>query len=614
MVIYRVTHNLTTILYVGYSSSLNCSLEMFIEMECINSDLLISCDLKCDGTEYTFYDNVTHNSTLDCISSGYATVQTECSLDAPMCSTICDNNNPVTCACTLSTNTSCGNNIPTSTTTQKPTEPRESSKNNIMTSTDTSPKHMVSSADTSTSMFISTGKSDTMRTSLNSDITPILLSIIIVIMALFICLTFATLLIRRLRKRKRTHTINGRDLIHQENIYQIVDGNRRPSRIIPIVTHGGERLEMTEFPRYNDTSNHHKLSNASLSVSCEKGGFLTSQVVPMATASYPNGHPPQHLFSANKVSCKQDQNPLHSESYFPAPSNYHQPVHGSQVQVHITHSSQSSLTDDIDPYSTLDEARNEALVEIRSTHAEEHSRSDDVLMLNMFGSDKPKWSHDTRPLHLNVPTNSTSRNVNGRLSLGDDEDNQYIHMNGGDLEGGWGECRSRAHRRGFDATEGLPQALSSESNGDFGLSENAYYNRPIHMIGHPPEEQRGDEVETDEAPPTPDKSIEDLYAKVRKKSKRSYEYSESSDDEVTFIVDDDKSPPQRDSLAVPNLDKANVIENDRAIHEGQHEQVPRIHVQPPLSEENSTHGERNGHVDVQAGGMSKQPSQNTHML
>ena len=583
---------------------LSCSSAINTGIQCLNID---RCDLKCDdGIQVTFFNiSQSGNVMLECINQECAILQisgTECSSD----SFICCNNNGIQeheygCICAIKgtdTPVPCDNSNTNSTSSPESSKPTPSASLNTTTS----------SADSSSSMFTSTEQLD------SGDIISILLSIIIVLMALFICLTFTILLIRRLRKRKRTHTINGRDLIHQENIYQIVDGNRRPSRIIPIVTHGGERLEMTEFPRYNDVSDHHKLSNASLSVSCEKGGLLTSQVVPMAMASYPNGHPPQHLFSANKGSCKQDQNPLYSESYFPAPPNYRQPVHGSHVQVHITHSSQSSLTDDIDPYSTLDEARNEALVEIRSTHTEEHSRSDDVLMLNMFGSDKPKWSHDTRPLHLNVPTNSTSRNVNGRLSLGDDEDNQYIHMNGGDLEGGWGECRFRAHRRGFDATEGLPQALSNESNGDFGLSENAYYNRPIHMIGHPPEEQRGDEVETDEAPPTPDKSIEDLYAKVRKKSKRSYEYSESSDDEVTFIVDDDKSPPRRDSLAVPNLDKANVIENDRAIHEGQHEQVPRIHVQPPLSEENSTHGERNGHVDVQAGGMSKQPSQNTHML
>ena len=115
-------------------------------------------------------------------------------------------------------------------------------------------------------------------------------------------------------------------------------------------------------------------------------------------------------------------------------------------------------------------------------------------------------------------------------------EDKYITMTGGDLKGG-GERYVLGLTSGLDTTDGLQQGYEHKSG--FDLSEKVQYNRPTHVVNHPPQEQRKNEVETDEAPPTPDKNIEDLYAKVRKKSD---EYSESSDDEVTFIIDDNESP------------------------------------------------------------------------
>ena len=465
---------------------------------------------------------------------------------------------------------------------------------------------------TSNEISTSTALAGTNRIPPNSvDIIPILLAVIIGLMALFICIMIATMIIRKLRKRKHRYTINGsRDLIHQENIYQTGDGNRRPSRIIPIVTHGGECLEMSEFPRYNDIGNHHKLSNASLSMSCEKGAFLGDQLVPMATGSNPNGgYPQQHFYSiipANKVGHSKH----HSESYFPGQRDHGHP-RTHTPQVHITHSSQASPDADIDPYSTLDEARNEAMVEIRSTHTLDE-QSDDILMLNMFGSDKPKWTHDVRPVRLNVPTNRSAR---GRISVGDED--EYITMTGGDLEGGWGEVRTRAHMRGFDTTDGLRKG--HEHKGGFDLSEKVQYNRPTHnIVSHPPQMQelRENEVETDEAPPSPDEGIEDLYAKVRKKSKRSESYSESSDDEVTYIVDDNESPSQRDYLIPPNPQFAEDMKMDQALHKEQkhNEMTP---VQPPPSGENgsTSQGDRDArNTEIQAGKTAKQALGNTRTL
>ena len=417
----------------------------------------------------------------------------------------------------------------------------------------------------------------------------------------------ATMIIRKLRKRKHQYTINGgRDLICQENVYQMGDGNRRPSRIIPIVTHGGERLEMTEFPRY-DIDNHCKQSNASLSMSHEKGGFPADQVVPMATASNPNGgYPQEHFYSViptNKVGYSEH----HSESHFPIQRDHHHHPRVHTPQINITHSSQSSLNGDIDPYSTLDEARNEALVEIRSTHTIDE-QSDDILMLNMFGSDKPKWTHNMQPLRLNVPT---SRKMSGRVSVGSED--EYITMTGGDLDGGWGEVRTWAHMSGFYTTDGLQQGYEHKSG--FDLSEKVQYNRPMHMVNHPPQEPRENEMETDEAPPSPDKSIEDLYAKVRKKSKKSRECTESSDDEVTFIVDDNGSTSQRDYLIPPNPEVSEANKKDQALYTGQkHKEVTPV--QPSSSGENgsTSQGERNAQIKAQAGKTAKQASGNTHTL
>ena len=474
------------------------------------------------------------------------------------------------------------------------------SRTNSITMTTTT-MHTSSDKPSSTTPQLNTMSQPT--SSGNNNIIPVLLSIIIGLMALFICIMVATMIIRKLRKRKHRYTINGHDMIQQENIYQMGDGNRRPSRIIPIVTHGGECLEMSEFPRYNDIGNHHKLSNTSLSMSCEKGGFPTDQAISMATGSYPNGrYPQEHFYSvipANKVGHSKQES-LQMKSPFPAPHDRHHPqVHTPRI--HVNHSSQSSLNGDIDPYSTLDEARNEALVEIRSTHTIDE-QSDDILMLNMFGSDKPKWTHDVHPLRLNVPT---SRDVSGRFSRGDED--EYITMNGGHLDGGWGEVHTRFHGTGFESTDRLRQNYEDKSG--FDTPEKVQYNQPMHVVSHPPQEHRQNDKEKDETPPTPDKSIEDLYAKVRKKS---VQCSESSDDEVTFTVDDNESTSQRDYLIPPNPEYSEFTLKDQAIHKGQkcEEVTPE---QPPLN--GSTNwGERSAHIEIQAGKMSKQASGSTHTL
>jgi hypothetical protein len=326
----------------------------------------------------------------------------------------------------------------------------------------------------------------------------------------------------------------------------------------------------------------------------------------MATPSNPNsGYQQEHFYSIippNKFGHSEHQ----SESHFPIQREHHHPrVHTPQI--HITHSSQASLNADIDPYATLDEAREQALVEVRSTHTIDE-QSDDVLMLNMFGSDKPKWTHNVRPLRLNVPP---STKMSGRVSMGDED--EYITMTGGDLDGGWGEARSRANRSGFqDTTNGLQQGYEPHKSGfDSSLLDKVQYNRPVQVVNHPPQLQElsgENEVESDEAPPTPDKSIEDLYAKVRKKSKKSDKYSESSDGEVTFIVDDNESPSQREHLIPPNPKCSEDTRMDQALHKGQqkHEEVTPVQLSSPGENGRTSQGERSAYVDVQAGKTAKQ--------
>ena len=391
------------------------------------------------------------------------------------------------------------------------------------------------------------------------------------------------------------------------------DGNRRPSRIIPIDTKGGECLKITEFPRYNDIDNHHKLSNASLSMSYEKGGFPTDQVVSMATVSNPNGGYPQDHFYSIIPENKFGHSGHKPESHFPVQRDHHHPrVHAPQI--HVTHSSQPSVNGDIDPYSTLDEARNEALLEISSTHTRDE-QSDDTLMLNMFGSDKPKWTHNMRPLRLNVPP---GRKMSGRVSLGDED--EYITMTGSDLEGGWGEVRSRANRGGFDTIDMIQQGHEPHKSG-FDSSDKVQCNRPMQVVNHPPQLQelsKENEMETDEAPPTPDKSteIEDLYAKVRKKSKKSDEYSENSNGEVTFIVDDNENPSQTEYLIPPNPECSGDTKKDQALCKGQQKHKVVVPVLPSSSGENgnTSQGERYVHIQVQAGKTAKQATGGTQTL
>ena len=247
------------------------------------------------------------------------------------------------------------------------------------------------------------------------------------------------------------------------------------------------------------------------------------------------------------------------------------------------------------------------MVEIRSTHTIDE-QSDDILMLNMFGSDKPKWTQDARPLRLNVPTNRKA--IGGRISVGSED--EYITMTGsGDLDGGWGEVRTRAHASGFDTTDRLRQGCEHKSG--FDLSGKAQYNKPTHVANHPPQEIREKEMEADEVPPSPDKSIEDLYAKVRKKSKKSKEYSESSDDEVTFIIDENGSPSRRECLIPPNQDLSEATKKDQASQKGQkHKEVTPV--QPLKSVENGStnQGERSAHMEVQTRKAAKHATENTH--
>ena len=268
--------------------------------------------------------------------------------------------------------------------------------------------------------------------------------------------------------------------------------------------------------------------------------------VSMATTASINGYladeePHYSDIPAHKV--KPDQNPL-LKGHSPAPGLC--PQKGARLS---TCSSRSSQTYEIiNPYSTLDEARNQALMEIKSTHSNEHS--DDVLMLNMFGSDRPKWTQDTRPLKLSIPKAKIRRPSSGRMSLGDEED-QYIEM-GGDIEGGWGEVPhyGNAFDKGAKLLLGTPN-----STGGFRLLYEEETNRATASLdepdGHelmsrdnPPilggiieEAPPLPERNYDDSPPVTDKSIEDLYARVRKKTGNC---SDGSNDDVIIVSDDDK--------------------------------------------------------------------------
>ena len=588
-------------------------------MECINSESTVSqlSVIHCDnGTSVTTSPDISHsiNVTVNCSSPECAIIQnigTGCSPNPIMCSVECTGENLDGFLCMPGLESTCSSSPSESTVTAMLSTKEESPHKPEKPEVNYMPMQTTTTHTSNNVMLTSTEQANATKTPSSSDIIPILLGIIIGLMALFICIMVATMIIRKLRKRKHRYTINSsRDLIHQDNIYQMGDGNRRPSRIIPIDTKGGECLKITEFPRYNDIDNHHKLSNASLSMSYEKGGFPTNQMVSMATPSNPNGGYPQEHFYSIIPENKFGHSGHQPESHFPVQHDHHHPqVHAPQI--HVTHSSQPSVNGDIDPYSTLDEARNEALLEISSTHTRDE-QSDDTLMLNMFGSDKPKWTHDMRPLRLNVPP---GRKVSGRVSMGDED--EYITMTGSDLEGGWGEVRSRANRSGFDTIDIIQQGHES----GFDSSDKVQSNRPMQVVNHPSQLQElseENEMETDEAPPTPDKSIEieDLYAKVRKKSKKSDEYSENSDGEVTFIVDDNENPSQTEYLIPPNPEYSGDAKKDQALCKGQQKHKVVAPGLPSSSEENSStsQGERHVHIEVQAGKTAKQATGGTQTL
>ena len=399
----------------------------------------------------------------------------------------------------------------------------------------------------------------------SGSIISILLAVIIVIMALFICVFLVSLITMRVRKHHQRSRASNRGL--QENIYQTVDGNRRPSRIIPIDTHGGQCFEFSEFPRYDNLGDNIKLSDMSPSKHCaDKGDFY----VDMTTGSKQNGYPSteEHFYAdipaTSGKTAGHNQNP---PSKVRSKASVLPPLKEARLS---TTSSQLSLTYDIiDPYSTLDEAKSQALMEIKSTKCKE--LSDDILMLNVFGSDKPKWTSETRPLKLNIPSEDRAGATGGRLSLEEDE---YIQM-AGDLEGGWGEV----HSHGFDYYTVNHERDTTRGKSGFPFLENKQQNRATPRRANDLEEPDGNNSLDQEAPstsnenmeeppPIPDRnyeyespihdaSIEDLYAKVRKKKRKC---SDSFDDDITVIVGDNEDNEQ------PLLDYL----DSSALHETEH--------------------------------------------
>ena len=407
----------------------------------------------------------------------------------------------------------------------------------------------ISSTTPATMLTTSHSQLDTQPTTNSGSIISILLAVIIVIMALFICVFLVSLITMRARKHHQRSRVNNRGL--QENIYQTVDGNRRPSRIIPINTHGGQCFEFSEFPRYDNLGDNIKLSDMSPSKHCaDKGDFY----VDMRTGSKQNGYPSteEHFYAdipaTSGKTAGHNQNP---PSKVRSKASVLPPLKEARLS---TTSSQLSLTYDIiDPYSTLDEAKSQALMEIKSTKCKE--LSDDILMLNVFGSEKPKWTSETRPLKLNIPSEDRAGATGGRLSLEEDE---YIQM-AGDLEGGWGEV----HSHGFDYYTVNHERDTTQGKSGFPFLENKQQNRATPRRANDLEEPDGNNSLDQEAPstsnenmeeppPIPDRnyeyespihdaSIEDLYAKVRKKK---HKCSDSFDDDMIIVGDneDNKQP------------------------------------------------------------------------
>ena len=434
----------------------------------------------------------------------------------------------------------------------------------------------------------STLSSENRQASNTGQVVSILLSTAMLIMALTICLALLTLVIIRQRKRHYGHRLTDHNMT-QENIYQIIDANRRPSGIIPIVTRGGECLELSEFPRYDNLRNHHTVPQMSLSKSCERGGFPMDQV-PMATTAYLNGFPAENYYYSPGPAQRawNDQNP-HLEGYsaLPPPCRHR----GAAL---LTSSSHSSLTNDtINPYSTLDEARKQTLLEIKSTHTDEHS--DDILMLDMFGSEKPKWTHDTRPLQLNIP----AVNRNDRLSL---VSSPYIHMTG-DLEGGWGE--EQVHGSGFDYTDDGHQELNEGLGGI--LQEQC--NGPTHNIimGNSSDDEDSSKNENmDVNGEAPDRSIKDQYALKTKKSGKYFDPNSN----VLFPVDNNENPPPQvylPSPVPPSVEFTKTTEKDRETQGGEN------HTQDLM--QNINHRERDRNLRGQAAKMVKHTiGRNSHTL
>ena len=370
------------------------------------------------------------------------------------------------------------------------------------------------------------------------------------VMALFICIILSTLIIKRIKKKRGPVTL---ETLVRENIYQTVNENRRPSNSIPIVMHGDECLKMSEFPRY-DMDGQKKLADLSASQEFKKGDF-TMEPHGKVTSCTANGCSPDNAFSSIPV------------------NNIHYGTAQPQVPRLSTCSSTYEV---IDPYSTLDEARRQALTEIRSTCDNEDS--DDVLLLNMHGSDNPAWNEDTRPLRLNIPTVHNLRGRKKSLGKGNDED-EYILM-AGDLEGGWGEVASRG--RGLDTIDGRRRNIFAGLGAHDERDTEHYETVPMREIPVANAEEGGDN-ENEESSPIIDKSIEDLYARVRKRSKKV-----GSDGDLASTSDDDTDISFGGSDIVVSVERVNGIE--KLTVQGQEERE---------EEEQSFHCIQNESFDVQ---------------
>ena len=367
----------------------------------------------------------------------------------------------------------------------------------------------------------------------------IILSIIMLIMAIFICIILSTLIVKRVRKKRCQGTLSH---LVRENVYQTIDANRRPSCSIPIATHNGECLKMSEFPRY-DLENQQKLPDVSNSQDFQKCDFAMDQAG-KATQSPANGCPPtsDNIYSSIPV------NNIHYGSYI-RNEGYTHTLEGCPQQEVPRLSTCSSTYEVINPYSTLDEARRQALAQIRSTH--NNDASDDILELNLVGSDKPNWTNDTRPLQLNIPTTLNMRARKKSCGLGDDED-QYIVM-AGDLEGGWGELASRGH--GLDTIDGRCDIIMGLGAHEPDIEH--YETVPPRRENLAPNAWEDSDNSDEESPPATDKSIEDLYAKVRKKSERIA--LESSDNDLANVSDDDAEKLSDDSAINVNVERLDAV-------------------------------------------------------